>query len=325
MDDHDLPDMGPEIRLGISACLLGQPVRYDGGHKRDPFLVSELGRYVEWVPVCPEVEMGLPTPRESMRLVGDPQDPRLIAPRSGTDYTERMSEWARQRSEELAAANLHGFVFKKDSPSSGLYRVRVYDEHGMPQRVGMGFFPRAFTRRFPLLPVEEEGRLHDARLRENYIDRVFAYSRWADMLAHDATPGGLVAFHTAHKTTFMAHSPAHYRQMGRLVAQAGAAPWNDLTDEYARLFMEGMGELATRGRHVNVLQHLMGYVKETLSPEDKGELLHLMDQYRNGLLPLVVPVTLLRHHLNRHPVPDWVHKQVYLNPYPMELMLRNHV
>ncbi|MBN1642850.1 MAG: DUF523 and DUF1722 domain-containing protein [Anaerolineae bacterium] len=317
--------MGPTIRLGISACLLGQPVRYDGGHKRDPFLVNELGRYVEWVPVCPEVEVGLPTPRESMRLVGDPENPRLVAPKSGTDYTERMADWARRRSEELAADDLHGFVFKKDSPSSGLFRVRVYGEGGMPQRTGMGMFPRAFTRRFPLLPVEEEGRLHDARLRENFIDRIFAYSRWTGMLQHDGSPRGLVTFHTAHKMTFMAHSPAHYRQMGRLVAQAGAAPWDELTAQYAALVMEGMAVLATPGRHVNVLQHLMGFLKDSLSAADKAELLDLMDQYRRGLLPLIVPVTLLKHHLSRHPVPEWVDQQVYLNPYPKELMLRNHV
>jgi len=316
---------GPQIRLGISACLLGEPVRYDGGHKRDPFLVNELGRYVEWVPVCPEVEMGLPTPRESMRLVGDPDDPHLIAPKSGTDYTERMVAWARRRTGELAGEGLHGFVFKKDSPSSGLFRVRVYDEQGMPQRVGIGMFPREFTRRFPLLPVEEEGRLHDAYLRENLIERVFAYHRWTTMLKEDSTPGGLVEFHTAHKMTLMAHSPAHYRQMGRLVAQAGTLPWDELTSRYATLLMEGLRAIATTGRHFNVLQHLMGFLKHDLDPADKAELLGLMEDYRKELVPLIVPVTLLKHHLIRNPVPEWVHQQVYLNPYPKELMLRNRV
>ena len=316
---------GPQIRLGISACLLGEPVRYDGGHKRDPFLVNELGRYVEWVPVCPEVEMGLPTPRESMRLVGDPDDPHLIAPKSGTDYTERMVAWARRRTEGLAGEGLHGFVFKKDSPSSGLFRVRVYDEQGMPQRVGIGMFPREFTRRFPLLPVEEEGRLHDAYLRENLIERVFAYRRWTTMLKEDSTPGGLVEFHTAHKMTLMAHSPAHYRQMGRLVAQAGTLPWDELTSRYATLLMEGLRAIATTGRHFNVLQHLMGFLKHDLDPADKAELLGLMEDSRKELVPLIVPVTLLKHHLIRNPVPEWVHQQVYLNPYPKELMLRNHV
>jgi uncharacterized protein YbgA (DUF1722 family)/uncharacterized protein YbbK (DUF523 family) len=288
-------------------------------------LVYELGRYVEWLPVCPEVEMGLPTPRESMRLVGDPEKPRLIAPKSGTDHTEDMVAWASKRAEELAAERLHGFVFKKDSPSSGLYRVRVYDERGMPQRVGIGMFPRQVVRRLPLLPVEEEGRLHDARLRENFVDRVFAYSRWTSMLDEKGTPGGLVEFHTAHKLTLMAHSPSHYRRMGRLVAQAGTSPWGELVEQYSTLLMEGMQVIATPGRHYNVLQHLMGFLKGELEKGDKAELMGLMEDYRRQLVPLIVPLTLLKHHLRRPSVPEWVHKQVYLYPYPKELMLRNHV
>jgi uncharacterized protein YbgA (DUF1722 family)/uncharacterized protein YbbK (DUF523 family) len=316
---------GPTIRLGVSACLLGQQVRYDGGHKRDPFLVNDLGRYVEWVPACPEVEMGLPVPRESMRLVGDPENPRLIARKSGTDHTQPMVAWARERVEELAKEHLHGFVFKKDSPSSGLFRVRVYSEEGMPQRTGIGLFPREVMRRFPLLPTEEEGRLHDARLRENFIDRIFTYRRWVTMLEEQATPGGLVAFHTAHKLTLMAHSPSHYRQLGPLVAQAGSMPWPQITAQYGKLLMEGMEAIATPGRHYNALQHLMGFLKRDLNPEDKSELLDTMDDYRQELVPLIVPITLFRHHIRRMSVPDWVHVQVYLNPYPKELMLRNRV
>jgi uncharacterized protein YbgA (DUF1722 family)/uncharacterized protein YbbK (DUF523 family) len=316
---------GPTIRLGISTCLLGERVRYDGGHKRDPFLVDELGRYVEWVPVCPEVEVGLPVPRESMRLEGDPEHPRLMAPKSGIDYTERMEAWAKERVEQLAQVRLHGFVFKKDSPSSGLFRVRVYNDHGMAQRVGTGIFPRAVMDRFPLLPLEEEGRLHDAHLRENFIERIFAYYRWTEVLDKEPTPGGLVKFHTAHKLTLMAHSPKHYTEMGRLVADAGKRDWNELTAEYGAQLMEGLSVMGTRGRHVNVLQHLMGFLREHLSSEDKQELLGLVEDYRQGLVPLIVPLTLLKHHLSRYPVPDWVHQQVYLHPYPKELMLRNHV
>jgi uncharacterized protein YbgA (DUF1722 family)/uncharacterized protein YbbK (DUF523 family) len=317
--------MGPTLRLGISRCLLGDEVRYDGGHKRDRFLVNELGQYVEWVPVCPEVEIGLPIPRESMRLVGDPDNPRLIAPKSGADYTERMVTWAEGRVRELDSEGLHGFVFKKDSPSSGLYRVRVYDQHGMARRVGTGLFPRQVLHRFPNLPLEEEGRLHDAGLRENFIDRIFTYYRWTEMLEKAPTPGGLVQFHTAHKLTFMAHSPKHYTKMGRLVADAGARDWDKLTTEYAAQLTEGMSAMGTPGKHVNVLQHLMGYLKNDLPSEDKQELLALIEDYRQGLLPLIVPLTLLKHHLSRYPVPEWVHQQVYLNPYPKELMLRNHV
>jgi uncharacterized protein YbgA (DUF1722 family) len=260
-----------------------------------------------------------------MRLVGDPDQPRLIAPRSGQDHTERMVAWAQKRVEELADERLHGFVLKKGSPSSGLYRVRVYNEHGMPQRVGTGLFPREIMRRLPLLPLEEEGRLHDARLRENFIERIFSYSRWMDAMDENPSPGGLVRFHTAHKMTMMAHSPAHYQQMGRLVAQAGKLPWDELVQTYSRLLMEGLAVIATPGRHANVLQHLMGFVKRDLDAADKAELAALIEDYRTEFVPLIVPLTLLKHHLNRNPVPGWVHQQVYLNPYPRELMLRNHV
>jgi uncharacterized protein YbgA (DUF1722 family)/uncharacterized protein YbbK (DUF523 family) len=322
-EEHNLE--GPVIRVGISTCLLGEPVRYDGGHKLDRYLAGTLGQFFEWVPVCPEVEMGLPTPRESMRLVGDAEDPRLIAPKSGTDYTDRMKAWAQGRLDELATMNLSGFVAKKDSPSSGVFRVKVYNEHGMAQRNGMGIFPRELMSRFPLLPLEEEGRLNDMPLRENFLERVFAYYRWTRMLDEEPTPGGLVKFHTAHKLTLMAHSPKHYTDMGRLVADAGKRAWDELTAEYGAMLMEGLAVMGTRGKHVNVLQHLMGYLKNDLSSEDKQELLALIEDYRQGLVPLIVPLTLLKHHLSRHPVPDWVHQQVYLHPYPKELMLRNHV
>jgi uncharacterized protein YbgA (DUF1722 family)/uncharacterized protein YbbK (DUF523 family) len=315
----------PTICLGVSTCLLGERVRYDGGHKLDQFLVNTLGRFVEWVPVCPEFEIGLGVPRESLRLVGDPEAPRLTAPKSGQDHTERMQTWARERLKELAAIKLHGFVFKKDSPSSGLFRVRVYDQNGMPRRVGTGIFPREVIKRFPLLPLEEEGRLHDMRLRENFIERIFIHYRWTCLLEKEPTPGGLVRFHAAHKLTLMAHSPSHYQEMGRLVAQAGSLPWEEMVETYGRLLMEGLKVLGTPGKHTNVLQHLMGFLKDALSKEDKAELLGLIEDYRQGLVPLLVPLTLLQHHLRHHPVPDWVHQQVYLNPYPKELMLRNHV
>jgi len=304
---------------------MGENVRYDGGHQRDRFLMNSLGRFVEWVPVCPEVEIGLPTPREAMHLEGDPEDPRLVTIKTGKDYTERMQTWARERLEDLAGENLHGFVFKNRSPSSGLYRVKVYDQHGMPSRTGTGIFPREVMRRFPLLPLEEDGRLHDMGLRENFIERIFVYCRWKSMLRANPTPGGLVAFHTAHKLSLLAHSPEHYKKMGQLVAQAGTLPWSDLVDRYGRLLMEGLEVMATTGRHVNVMQHLMGFLKEFLSLEDKAELLAVIEDYQHELVPLIVPLTLLRHHLNRNPVPDWIHQQVYLRPYPKELMLRNHV
>ena len=325
MSNEERQQNEPVIRVGISTCLLCERVRYDGGHKLDRFLVQTLGRYVEWVPVCPEVEMGMPVPRESMRLEGDPADPRLVASRSSTDHTEAMKAWAQCRVDELAGVGLHGFVLKKDSPSSGLFRVKVYNEHGMAERNGMGMFPRALKERFPLLPMEEEGRLNDMPLRENFIERVFAYQRWTQMLDEEPTPGGLVKFHTAHKLTLMAHSPAHYQEMGRLVAKAGSEPWDEMVPAYGALLMEGLSVLGTRGKHVNVLQHLMGYLKNELPADDKQELLGVIEEYRQGMVPLVVPLTLLKHHLRRHSVPGWVWQQVYLSPYPKELMLRNHV
>ena len=315
----------PVLRLGISSCLLGKPVRYDGGHKLDRFLVETLGQYVEWVPVCPEVDMGLSVPRESMRLIGDPDAPRLLAPKSGTDYTDRMEAWARDRVEQLAALGLCGFVFKKDSPSSGLFRVKVYGAGGNPSRTGTGIFAREVMKRFPLLPLEEEGRLNDMSLRENFFERVLAHYRWTRLLEEEPTPGGLVRFHTAHKLALMAHSPKHYQELGRLVAQAGALPWDELITGYGAELMEGLALLGTRRKHVNVLQHIMGFLKNHLASLDKQELLALIGDYRQGLVPLIVPLTLLQHHLRRYPVPDWVHRQVYLSPYPKELMLRNHV
>ncbi len=315
----------PRIRLGISACLLGQKVRYDGGHKLDHFLVDELGRHVEWVPVCPEVECGLPVPHEAMHLVGNPDDPRLVTIKTGVDLTGQMTAWAVRRVEELAGEGLHGFVFKKDSPSSGLFRVKVYNEHGMAERVGVGMFAREVQRRFPLLPLEEEGRLNDAHLRENFIDRIFTYQRWTAIFQTGPTPAELVRFHTAHKMTLLAHSPAHYQKLGRLVAQIGQRPLDEIAAEYGMLLMEGLKAVATSGRHYNVLQHLLGFMKDDLDADDKAELLEAMDTYRHGLVPLIVPITLLKHHIRRRPVPDWVHQQVYLNPYPKELMLRNRV
>jgi len=313
------------LRLGVSTCLLGERVRYDGGHKRDRYLTEELGPYVEWVPVCPEVEIGLPIPRETLRLVRGTESPRLIMPKSGRDYTEVMQSWAVRRLDELGEIGLHGFIFKKDSPSSGLYRVRVYDHNGVPKREGTGVFAAEVRKRFPLLPLEEEGRLNDPRLRENFIDRIFIYYRWTCMLESNPSPGGLVQFHTAHKLTLMAHSPQAYRELGPVVATAGSLPWDDLVAAYGQRLMTAVEELTTPGRHVNVMQHLMGYLKNDMDSADKMELLGIIEDYRQGLLPLIVPLTLLKHHLNRNDVPDWVHQQVYLNPYPKELMLHNHV
>jgi uncharacterized protein YbgA (DUF1722 family)/uncharacterized protein YbbK (DUF523 family) len=312
------------IRVGISSCLLGNEVRYDGGHKRDRYLTDTLGQFFAWVPVCPEVEMGLGTPRETLRLVGDPSAPRLVFGKTRGDQTDGMQTWAKGRLDQIAHMDLCGYILKSDSPSCGMERVRVYGESGMPSKTGVGIYARALMDRFPLLPVEEEGRLHDLPLRENFVERVFCYRRWRDLVAGGLTRGKLVAFHTAHKLLLMAHSPTHYTELGRLVAAAKARTPRELESLYGALFMEGLKVKATAKKHVNVLQHILGYFKRDLDAKDKAELLAVIGDYHKNLVPLVVPLTLLKHHLGRTPVP-YIQDQIYLYPHPKELMLRNHV
>jgi uncharacterized protein YbgA (DUF1722 family)/uncharacterized protein YbbK (DUF523 family) len=323
---HDAPEALPaSIRIGISSCLLGEKVRFDSGHKRDAFVVETLGQYFEWVTVCPEMEIGLGTPRESLRLIGTAEDPRLIAPKSKSDHTETMLGFVSYRLQGLADIWLYCYILKKDSPSCGMSRVRVYAEGGgSAQRNGQGLFARALMERFPLLPVEEEGRLHDMPLRENFIERVFAYYRWRGFCASQPAPHDLVRFHTQYKMTLMAHSRQHYQALGRLVAQAGKQRMTDLLQAYGTLLMAGLKVKATRKKHTNVLSHLQGHLKKQLDATDKAELVTCIEDYRQGLVPLVVPLTLLKHHFRRHTTP-WVEEQIYLQPYPAELMLRNHV
>ena len=312
------------LRLGISRCLLGDEVRFDGGHKRDNFLTDVFGRYVEWISICPEVEAGLGTPREAMRLVGDPQHPRLVTIKSGTDHTRALQTMTTHRIEELKALDLSGYVFKKGSPSCGIERVRIYNEHGMPSRDGIGLFARAFIEEFPLIPVEEEGRLCDATIRENFIERVFCYRRWQDLVQHGVTRQALVQFHTIHKYLLLAHSPQQYEVLGRLVGQAHHYRPKDLVHRYGKLFMDTLFVKATGRKHVNVLQHIIGHFKERLGAHEKAELLGVISDYHHGLTPLIVPLTLVKHYVRIFDV-SYIREQVYLNPHPKELMLRNHV
>ena len=316
--------MESRIRVGVSSCLLGNNVRFDGGHKLDRFLSDTLGQFVEYVPVCPEVECGFPVPREALRLVGDAANPRLVTSRTNVDHTERMVSWARERVAELEGENLCGFIFKSNSPSSGMERVRVYDSNGVPSKTGVGVFARIFMEHFPLLPVEDEGRLHDMKLRENFIERVFTLKRWRDTLAAGRTRGDLVAFHTRHKLLLLAHSPKHYKEMGSLVAHAKELAAEDLFPRYEALLMEAMKLKATPAKHANVLQHLMGYFKEQLSADEKQELLEAIENYRKSFVPLIVPITLINHYVRKYGQP-YLRDQWYLNPHPVELQLRNHV
>ena len=312
------------VRIGISACLLGQAVRFDGGHKRDRFLTDTFGRFVEWVPVCPEVEAGFGTPRETMRLTDMDGRLRLLTVRTHADLTDRLDAYTKRRVDELGVEDLSGYVLKSDSPSCGLERVKVYGRSTAPRRAGTGLFAAQLRRRYPFLPLEEEGRLTDPRLRENFVERVFAYRRVRDLFARRWTAAGLVAFHTAHKLTLMAHSPAAYRSLGRLVAQRQQLPRPELEARYVDGFMGALTTMATPPRHANVLQHIAGYFKTQLDRREKAELAETIDDYRTGLTPLVVPMTLIRHFVRRHDV-VYLSQQVYLEPHPKELMLRNHV
>ena len=312
------------IRVGISACLLGEKVRFDGGHKRDAFLTETFGRFVEWVPVCPEVECGLGTPRESMRLVRVENGVRLLTVKSGLDVTRQMERFSRSRMPALVGEDLSGFVLKKDSPSCGLERVKVYDRHGTPTRGGRGLFAAALVDAFPHLTVEEEGRLVDPRLRDNFVERVFAYRRLRNLFVARWTVGNVVRFHTAHKLLLLAHAPEAYRELGRLVADAGGVSRRDLERRYFDGFMRALAQPATTRRHTNVLQHMAGYFKERLDAASKRELADTITDYRHSLVPLVVPLTLLRHYVRRFEV-AYLAGQTYLQPHPKELMLRNHV
>ncbi len=314
-----------KARLGISRCLMGDKVRYDGSHKLDPFLTQTLGAYVEYVPVCPEVECGLPVPRESMHLEGDPARPRLMTSRTGRDLTDRMVAWAQKRVNELEKEELHGFVFKSNSPSSGMERVRVYDAAGgMVHKNGVGLFANAFMNRFPLLPVEEEGRLHDPDLRENFIERVFALRRWRDTVGKGRTVGNLVEFHARHKLLIMAHSPKLTGALGRIVAHARETEPADVFDRYGELLMTALKLKATVKKHTNVLQHMMGYFKKDIGVDEKQELLEVIGAYHDELIPLIVPVTLINHYVRKYNK-EYLGQQTYLNPHPLELRLRNHV
>ena len=312
------------VRIGVSSCLLGQKVRFDGGHKRDAFLVDTFGAFVEWVPVCPELEVGMGLPREPIRLVRSGDGIRLVGVKSATDHTESMARYSARRAEMLARENLDGYILKKDSPSCGMERVKVYDPNGSPGRTGRGLFAVALLARFPLLPVEEEGRLSDPRLRDNFIERVFAYRRLREVFAGRWTTGALVKFHTAHKLTLLAHSPSAYKTLGQLVARAAERPRAEVKAAYEEAFMRGMGSMATPPKHVNVLQHMLGYFRDVLDDDSRGELSQSIADYQKGLVPLIVPVTLFRHHVRRCGI-AYLAGQTYLEPHPKELMLRNHV
>lgn len=321
---------GEPVRLGVSTCLLGEPVRYDGGHARNRYVMDVLGEHFEYVKVCPEVESGMPIPRPTIRLVDEGDGIRLVDPKSGDDHTGSMQAYSERRVSQLMGEGLDGYVLKKDSPSCGMSRIKVY-KNGMPaSRDQRGLFAAELLDAWPGLPVEEEGRLNDLPLREAFVERVFARHRWRCFLMGSPDQGDLVRFHTAHKMLLRTHDEEGYRRLGRIVGggeQADGHPELDLTGRLAAYeleFQRTMAIPAKIGRHVNVLQHAMGYLKDLLGPAEKRELLQALEDYRARLVPLVVPLTLMRYEVRRHGV-DYLAGQLYFDPHPKELMLRNHV
>jgi len=311
------------IKIGVSSCLLGNKVRYDGGNSHDRFLTQTLGLFAEYVPVCPEVECGMATPREAVRLVGSPENPRLVTQKTAVDKTDQMKAWIKDRLKELAKENLCGFIFRSKSPSSGLYRIRVYGDDGKVRKNGTGLFAKAFTEAFPRIPVEEAGRLNDPKLRENFIENIFSLQRWRQLREHHMKLGDLVAFHTENKLLILSHNQDIYRKMGKLVAQGKNDEFSHLIDTYESLLLKALRLPTTLKKNINVLQHIMGYFKKNLNSDEKKELLTVFDQYREGYVPLIVPMTLINHYVRKYDQP-WLKTQTYLNPHPFELKLRNY-
>ncbi|HBC57500.1 MAG TPA: DUF1722 domain-containing protein [Gammaproteobacteria bacterium] len=314
----------PEIRIGVSACLVGHKVRYDGGHKQDNYILHTLSRYFKFVEICPEVELGLGTPREPIQLRQQGESVRLVAVNSGRDLTGDMQQYARKRVRQLHNNHLHGYLFKRASPSCGISRVKIYQQKGAPKHSGVGVYAQTVMERWPNLPVEEEGRLNDSDLRVNWITRVFAYAALQNLWSSSWRLGKLVEFHTRYKFVLLSHSEKEYRQMGQLVAEANKTRPHQLKQEYEQLFMSALRKKATTRKHTNVLQHMVGFFKKELGSRERQALVESIEDYRQGYVPLIVPITLIRHYVAVLGI-SYLSNQVYLNPYPKELALMNHV
>ncbi len=312
-----------KIAIGVSACLLGAKVRFDGGHKRNSYIDDLLSEHFDFVSYCPEVAIGMTIPREPIRLVNFSGDIRVRGSRNpDVDYSEQLSAYGNKVAGSLQ--HLRGFIFKKDSPSCGMERVKVYAENGHPERNGTGFFASEIMKQNPLLPVEEEGRLNDHVLRENFINRVFVYDRWIELAQSGISKSNLLDFHTRHKYLLLAHNQQVYRNLGRKLAALDGVNIDEFAQQYIADVMAVLKQRANRKTHVNVLQHLLGFLRSCLDGDDRAEVLNAIKAYGKGEYPLIVPITLLRHHFRRNPH-HFVNRQVYLNPHPGELMLRNNI
>ena len=318
-DSEDCP-----IRIGVSSCLLGEQVRYDGGHKRDPFLADVLAPYVEWVPVCPEMELGLGVPRETIQLVRWEHEIQLVTSESRRDLTEPMRAWASRKVKELNRERLSGFVLKSRSPSCGLKGVAVYDQANRPARNGQGIFAQALTAQLRILPVEEESSLDHPDRRENFIARAFAYRRLRSLFDRRWGVPDAACYHHDHKLLLMAHSPQRCRNLGRLVARIEELTGKDFRESYEALFMRAMGVRTTKAKHANVLRHAIGQLRRHLDQGSRSRLVELVDEYRHGLTSLALPLAAIHEYSERYAV-EPLKGQVYLKPHRLEMLLRCRV
>jgi uncharacterized protein YbgA (DUF1722 family)/uncharacterized protein YbbK (DUF523 family) len=311
------------IKIGVSACLLGKKVRFDGGHKRSRFVTDSLTGYFEFVAYCPEVAIGMGTPRQPIRLIGDERNPEAVGVKTpDLNVTEPLHAYGKKTAADID--QLCGFIFKKDSPSCGMERVKVYNDKGIPERSGTGLFAHEIIKAHPLLPVEEEGRLNDPELRDNFITRVYVYARWKALIESGLSKSALIRFHASHKYLVMSHSTVMYRQLGQMLSDLTRSSLSDIADSYIARLMQTLSKPATRKRHTNVMQHLLGYLKNNLDSAHRTDLDETIHAYRRGEFPLVVPIRLLQHHFSMHPHP-YINEQVYLNPHPQALLLRNNL
>lgn len=313
-----------KINIGISACLVGHEVRYNGGSLKPPMINDHFAQYFNYVTFCPEVGIGMGVPRETIRLVSEKGNIRLKSSTGENDYTDAMQEYSKQKVDELSKLNIYGYILKKDSPTCGMERVKIYHNNNMPEKNGIGMFAQVLLDRFPMVPVEEEGRLKDIRLRESFVERVFAFKRLKDFIGDSPTVGKLMSFHTAHKMQLMAHNPEKFRKLGRKVALVKKDQLNNFLIEYATDFMDTLNTRASLKKQTDVLYHLLGYFKKEITSEEKQEFIKLVEQYKKQMIPFIVPLTMLRHYLKKYP-DDWLQSQIYLDPYPEELMLRSYL
>lgn len=314
------------VRIGVSACLLGERVRYDAGHKRDPLIADTLAELVEWVPVCPEVAIGMGVPRPPIRLFDKGGEVRAVGVEDAAlEVTAPLKAYGRRMATELE--DIDGYLFKARSPSCGIARVKVFSQ-GRTRPRGTGLFAREIMARRPLLPVMEEEGLHDAARRDNFLERVFAHRRWRRFLHSGCDAVRLMAFHADHKLSLMSHGAMYCRALGRLVAEGGRRrqqqQQQQLCEAYGGAFMAALKHPATPTRQANVLQHLMGYLKQQLNADEKQRLLGAIEGYRLGRLPLSAPQDLLRQYFQRFPHP-YAARQHYLYPEPEEALARGRV